>query len=213
MSPSGVKKRRGYKRKPSLLNAASGAYDLLIAALVAGVILGSLAANTMDKSLFVGVSGNIGAGFSGLVHRANGADVFKESMFKYSRIIVLAWVLTFIEVGVFVQVFIIGFKGFGIGYMVSVFVMEFGKRGLLLSSGVFVIQNVGLVLMLIFITQPALIIAMEKILKKQGKATKKDQQPIGLLEKVIILLICLSLSLLIAFYEAYICPVVYGVLA
>ena len=209
MDVNAVKSRRiGYKKNPVLVNPYNVAYILLFILLSAGVIIGSIVANNMDSALLAGISKSIEAGFSGMALGAAKSDVFKESMFKYSRTIILVWVLIFIWAGVFVQALIIVFKGYSIGYMVSVFIMKFGEKGLLLSAGSFLLQNICMVLMCMFIAYPGLTLAVEKALKQkgQGKKTSKEGQPFGLLERVIILLICLFLAMLIALYEAYICP-------
>ena len=192
-----------YKRKLPALSF--GIYGVMLVVLSIGVIFGSFAANNMEAGMFADISENIQRGFS---HMASGAssDVFRESMFKYSRTIVIVWLLNFIWAGFFAQLAIIAFKGFSMGYMVSIFVMEFGKKGLLISAAGFLIQSMAIVLMLIFIAQPEPDGATARILKKKSRLSKKEQPPMGLLEKLIILLICLSLTMVIALYEAYICP-------
>jgi len=208
MSPDTAKSRRNYKRKFALLNSYNGATALMLAFLIAGVIMGSVSANTMDNSLLSDISKGIESGLYNISSGDDRAYVFKESMFKHVRIIVLVWILMFIWAGVFLQLIIIGFKGFSIGHMVSVFVMELGKNGLVLSAGIFAVQNAVMVLMFMFIAHSGLAHALEKFLKKWGRALQKEASSPGLPEQIIILLICMFGAMLIALYEAYICPVI-----
>ena len=208
MSLSKVKLRRRHRRKRLPLNPISGAYWFMAVVLAIGVVLGTFAANAMGTGLIENMSESIATCLSDMAFRPNSAAVFKESMFKHSRMIALAWILSFVSAGAFVQIFLIAYKGFSIGYMVSVFAMEFGKKGLLISAGLFLVQNLGLAFILMFITQPMLVSAMGRIWKKQRKSEQKKQPPMGLPERIIILLICLMGCMVIAFYEAYICPVI-----
>ena len=209
MNTKAGKSRRNNNGKAVLLSPAEWSVVVMFVFLAGGVIIGSIVASAMDSGLLAKVSKNVEAGFSNLVSGFIGANVFKASMFKYCRMIILVWVLTFVWSGAFVQLFIIGFKGFSIGYMVSVFIMEFGVQGLLISAGMFVVQNIAIVFMCMFITQPALVSVLEQVLKRQGRFSAKEQLPMGILEKLIILLICLALTMVIALYEAYVCPALF----
>jgi len=158
--------------------------------LVLGVILGCVIAvgsygdglNAASQNIYTSLQG-LNSGYN----RDRTAD-FLNSIFRYSRVIALVWVLSFLHAGFVFQLFTLGIRGLYVGFGVSVIVMKFGAGGLLLSIFLIILQNVFFILILFFI--------IARCQKREGLFS----------EKALVLALSLLCALVISLYEVYVSP-------
>jgi len=164
------------------------AYILIFVVLFFCAVLGGIAAVRSHNEVLNSISQNIYESFRSLGMDIDRLDVFRDSILRSLRFIVLAWVLGYLHAGRFFQAAIIGLRGFFMGYGVSVFIMQFGAGGLFLAIPSIFLQNIFLIFALFFITTHSL--EHEKTLSEQ----------------LLVLLAALVGAVFIGLYEAYISP-------
>jgi len=161
---------------------------IIFVILLVSVVLGSIAAGNIPLAYFNPVSQNIYESFHGLgFAQVSGSRIF-DSVFRYSRIIILVWVLSFLYIGILFQAIVIGLRGFFVGYAISIFVMQFGVGGLALAIPAILLHNAFLIIMCMWIS-----------LNERCRMRERA-------EKFTILVLSLAGTIIIGLYETYLSP-------
>jgi len=161
---------------------------IIFIVLLGGTLLGSIVAGRLYIESFNIVSQNIYESFRNISAYYDRAAGFRDGFFKYSRTIILIWVLGFLYGGSFFQTIIIGLRGFFVGYSVSIFVIQFGAGGLLLAIPAILTQNIFLIIICLWIS------------------LKSSNIQIEFSEKILLLTFSLAGAVIISLYETYISP-------
>ncbi|MDR2899567.1 MAG: hypothetical protein LBU94_04565 [Clostridiales bacterium] len=183
-------------------------YALFLVVLAIGVTAGSLIAVNTDLGSIDGITQRI-SDLGGTLALGNmeKSVIFSDSFIKHIKIVIFLWLCTFINFGGLISSVIIFIKAMGVGLTASLVIMEYGVRGVYYSLFLIIIQNTVLFMVFFFIIKESIGDFTENAM---GASRTIGSKNTGSLERLMILIIASLLVLIVAFYEANVCPIILG---
>ncbi len=183
-------------------------YVIVVLAFVIGICTGSFTVNALNQSQFVELSTYVEDFFSILSgQEINHTEILKISMMNHIKTVAILWLLGITVIGIPLIIFIIGIKGFVVGFSVGYFIKSLSLKGLLFSIvGIFP-QNLIVIPSYIFLSVACISISIsmiKSIIKTKYRQTDIKNQFVSYSMLTFIILIILIFGSII---ESYITPV------
>ncbi|MDR1067318.1 MAG: stage II sporulation protein M [Clostridiales bacterium] len=136
----------GSRRKRFFISKKQAALVIIIGCFLAGIAIGAVAANTMEEDGLERISGSLTSYLGDFEPSYDStADMLRDSVFKYAKLVVLMWLLAFAPAGGFAVFLLVMTRGAAYGFTWALLLRDFGLTGALsgavlcLPQGVFVV--------------------------------------------------------------------------
>lgn len=182
-------------------------YFLVILCLLIGISVGGFTVKVLDAAHKQQLVAYL-KGFFQLFHNEEirNVDIFSQSLINNFQLISLSWVFGILVIGIPGIIFIIGFKGFVIGFTVGLLIEQFKFKGALLFLLGVLPQN--LIIIPVFIVSAVLSLSFAiMIIKSKSNKSKPANiyKEFGIYTTLYLILA--GFILVAVFMEAYISPI------
>ena len=167
---------------------------IVLGFMLIGIIIGVLLVVTMNPSRQRYLYVFIGNYFNMDTVRS---EIFRESVVKYGKFVVIMWLLAFIPVGFGFNLITLMLRGTSLGFTVAFLIASFGLRGIYFTVILFLVQNIILIPAYIFVSHQSLKFCFSNM-------------KMHFYEYCLCLLIGLAACVLAALVESYLLRIVIG---
>ncbi len=141
------------KRSSSyIMTKNKGIVIMLLFCFLAGIIIGVVCINVMNEKDYITTSESTKVYLSGFSSsELKAGEIFRDSVFKYVKLVVVMWLLAFVPSGGFFTLIVIMTRGIGYGFSTALLVRLFGFDGLICAAILYLLQSIIIVPIYFFV--------------------------------------------------------------
>lgn len=194
------------KHKSHRLPRTKAVLLLILFSLIMGIVIGVVSSNCLSEQSYKKTADNTSLYLKSFkTNNQNKLDIFRESVVKYVKVVIIIWLLAFVPAGGFFTLIIIMVRGVSYGFTTSFLIKMFGSEGVVCAALLYLPQTLILIPTYFYIAFLSINFILFNLNSFKKSSSKKMLNDITI-KYIVSFVICCLLCAFAAFIDAFVVP-------